>query len=306
MSRVFVLHENSAWLGPLRAAFEEIGAPYEEWFLDQGIVPFDGEPPVGVFYNRMSASSHTRDHRFGPELTHVVLNWLEARGRRVVNGRRALYLEISKIAQYAALQRFGIRTPRSVAAVGESNLLAAARGLDRDRPFILKPNRGGRGVGVRLYASADELEEHLNGSPLEPPVDGVWLLQEYVQAAEPFITRCEFIGGRFLYAVRVETGGGFELCPADACHQGPGQAGRFSILEDLPHRELIADYERFLAANGIEVAGIEFVTDPQGNPLTYDVNTNTNYNDRAEAEAGLERGGMQTLARFLAGELGKL
>ena len=31
-------------------------------------------PPQGVFYNRMSASSHTRGHRFAPEFTAVVLN----------------------------------------------------------------------------------------------------------------------------------------------------------------------------------------------------------------------------------------
>jgi hypothetical protein len=31
-------------------------------------------PPEGVFYNRMSASSHSRGHRFAPEYTAVILN----------------------------------------------------------------------------------------------------------------------------------------------------------------------------------------------------------------------------------------
>ena len=34
------------------------------------------------------------------------------------------------------------------------------------------------------------------------------------------ITRAEFVGGRFLYAVEVDTSSGFELCPADACTVG--------------------------------------------------------------------------------------
>ncbi len=60
MSRIYVLHENSPWVEPLSAALSELGLPHEEWFLNEGIVPFDQAPPEGVFYNRMSASSHTR------------------------------------------------------------------------------------------------------------------------------------------------------------------------------------------------------------------------------------------------------
>ena len=55
------------------------------------------------------------------------------------------------------------------------------------------------------------------------------LVQEYVAAPEPFITRAEFVGGRFLYALRVDTSEGFELCPADICTV-PG-VEKFRILE---------------------------------------------------------------------------
>ena len=57
MSRIHVLHENDAWVVPLRAAFENLGAPCEEWFLDTGLLDLTRPPPQGVFYNRMSASS---------------------------------------------------------------------------------------------------------------------------------------------------------------------------------------------------------------------------------------------------------
>jgi hypothetical protein len=53
-------------------------------------------PPEGVFYNRMSASSHTISHRYAAEFTGAVLAWLEAHGIRVVNNSNALKLEVTR------------------------------------------------------------------------------------------------------------------------------------------------------------------------------------------------------------------
>src|ERR1043166_1757059 len=111
-ARVYVIHENDAWIEPLRQEFAARSIPYAEWFLDTGILDLREPPPAGVFYNRMSASSHTRGHRYAAEYTGGVLAWLESHGRRVINNGRALQLEISKIAQYAALAAHGIRAPR--------------------------------------------------------------------------------------------------------------------------------------------------------------------------------------------------
>lgn len=313
MSRIFVLHENAEWVVPLRAAFEAEGRQYEEWFLDDGRIPFDSAPPSGVFYNRMSASSHTRGHRFAPELTHGTLNWLEAHGRRVVNGSRALYLEVSKLAQYAALNRAGLQTPRTVAAVGREHVLAAARDFGPG-PYILKPNRGGKGLGVQLFQNVDAIAAYLDSPQAseEAPIDGIWLIQEYVRSAEPFITRCEFVGGRFLYAVRVDTRDGFELCPADvcaiedaACPAEEAAPNKFTVIPDFAHA-VLDGYARFLRDNQVEIAGIEFITDGNGDVFTYDVNTNTNYNAQAEAAAHAAMPGMRAVARFLGEELDRL
>ena len=309
MTKIHVLHENSPWVEPLRAAFAERDLPYEEWFLDEGSVPFDQVPPEGVFYNRMSASSHTRGHRFGPELTHLVLNWLARHGRRVVNDHRALYLEISKIAQYAALESAGIATPRTLAAVGREAVLSSAREFGPG-PLILKPNRGGKGLGVQLFQNADAVAAYLDDlPPEEAPIDGSWLIQDYIRTPEPFITRCEFVGGRFLYAVRVDTSEGFELCPADACNIEsafcPAEApltSKFTV-EPAFNDPILERYEDFLAHNGVAVAGIEFIRDAEGRIFTYDVNTNTNYNAEAERAAGVEKTGMGALADFLGREL---
>src|SRR5580704_4563390 len=127
MRHIHVIHENAAWLEPLAAALDRQELPWRDWFLDRGVFDLSQPPPEGVFYNRMSASSHTRDHRYAAELTASVLAWLEANGRRVVNGGRALDLEISKARQYAALAAAGTRTPETVLVAGKDLVVAAAR-----------------------------------------------------------------------------------------------------------------------------------------------------------------------------------
>ena len=102
---VHVIHENPDWTAPLFAALESRGIPYRDWNLGSGELAAFETAPQGVFYNRMSASSHTRGNRYAPEMTAGGLAWLEAQGRRTLNGRAALNLEISKLVQYAALRR---------------------------------------------------------------------------------------------------------------------------------------------------------------------------------------------------------
>ena len=308
MNRIYVLHENDVWVEPLREAFAELNLPFEEWFLDDGIVRFDEEPPGGVFYNRMSASSHTRGHRYGPELTHATLNWLELHGRSVINGSRALYLEVSKIAQYAALERVGIQCPKTVAVVGRENVVSAAREFGTG-PYIIKPNRGGKGLGVALCRTLEEIANYLDDPELPDPIDGMWLVQEYIESTDGYITRCEFVGGQFLYAVRVNTDDGFELCPADHCSVGDAlrpadvTEHKFTVVEDMTGHPLTGRYEQFLAHNTIEIAGIELIRGNDGRLITYDVNTNTNYNAAAEARADIRLTGMRAIAGFLGSQL---
>ena len=300
MTHIHVIHENAAWLEPLAAALDRQRLPWRDWFLDRGVFDLSRPPPEGIFYNRMSASSHTRNHRYAAELTAAVLAWLERHGRRVVNGSRALDLEISKARQYAALEKTGIRTPDTVVVAGKELLVEAARQRFAEGPFILKPNRGGKGLGVRLFHSPGALADHLESPDYEPPADGLHLLQQHIRSPVPLITRAEFIGGRFMYAVEVDTSDGFELCPADVCAAGDQPRPKFTIIDAIDPA-LKRQYENFLAANAIDVAGIEFITDTNGICHTYDVNTNTNYNPDAEARAG--RAGMETLAKYLGAEL---
>jgi hypothetical protein len=242
-----------------------------------------------------------------------VLAWLKGHGATVVNGERALQLELSKVAQYESLTKFGIETPQTLAVVGKDNIAEAARRLGY--PVILKHNRAGKGLGVRLLLSEAALDDHLGSGEFEPSIDGITLVQRYIKAPQPFITRVEFVGGKFLYAVRVDTSQGFELCPADVCQidsppladvcPAVAPADKFQIVRDFDH-PLLPKWEAFLAANDIRIAGIEFIVDENGHAFTYDVNTNTNYNPDAEAKdgrAGTSRSGMGAVASYLGGLL---
>ncbi|TMW72519.1 ATP-grasp domain-containing protein [Alteribacter natronophilus] len=316
MSKIYIIHENDEWTAPLKEALTALEVPYEDWHLAEGTVNLQEAPPEGIFYNRMSASSHTRGHRYAPELAQAVIAWLESHGRTVLNDSRALQLELSKVLQYEKLKQFGIRTPDTVAAVGAQQLGKAAQSFPA--PFITKHNRAGKGLGVMRFDTAESLQRYAAGGAFDDSVDGITLLQQFIDSPTRTITRCEFIGGKFLYAVRVDTSEGFELCPAEACDIGetveacpttgagdgfkaaPEKRPKFEIIEGFSS-PLIQKYEAFLAANGIAFAGIEFIEDADGTIFTYDVNTNTNYNPNAENTAGVY--GMKELAAYLKKEL---
>jgi glutathione synthase/RimK-type ligase-like ATP-grasp enzyme len=171
-------------------------------------------------------------------------------------------------------------------------------------PFIAKHNQGGKGLGVRLFASHADYDAYLDGPDYEQPVDGITLLQEYLVAAQPRITRAEFVGGEFIYAITADTArGGFQLCPADACAVSPagGAAGAaepslFALRAGFDD-PVIGRYLDFAAAHGIGIAGFEFIETADGRLVTYDINTTTNYNAGIEAAAG--RPALQAVAAYL-------
>jgi len=294
--KVHVIHENPDWYAPVGAAFDALAIPHEQWLLGDGMLDLDAQPPAGVFWSRMSASSHTRGHPHAKDQTRGVLSWLESHGRRVVNGRRVLELEMSKIDQHSALRAAGFDVPRTTAVAGSSELAAAASKMQA--PFISKHNQGGKGLGVRLFESQDEFEAYLSSPDYEAPVDGITLLQEYLRAVAPQITRVEMVDGEFVYAITADTSvGGFQLCPADACALGEETVpDLFALRESFDH-PIIGRYAEFMRRHGIEIAGFEFIETVDDRLVTYDINTNTNYNAAIEAIA--PRSAQRAAAAFL-------
>ncbi len=306
MSKIFVIHENSEWLPPFAEALDAEGVPWEDWSLVEGSLDLGAAPPEGVFYSRMSASSHTRGHVASKDYTRSVLSWLESHGRLVINGRRVVELEMSKVDQHAALRAFGFDVPRTVAVIGRGLLKEKARAMAL--PFITKHNQGGKGLGVRRFDSLEDFDDYVDGPDYEHPVDGITLLQEYLHPVGGYITRVEIVGGQFLYALTADTRAGFQLCPADECDDtsaGLGlcpadaqTAGSLFHWREGFRDPIIDRYLEFSRFWGIGIAGFEFIETEDRRLVTYDINTNTNYNPVVEEEAG--RSGPVAVARYLA------
>lgn len=293
---VHVLHENPEWMPPFAAAFAAEGVDWDETLVTGGSLDLTATPAEGLWWSRMSASAHTRGHTAAAEHARALLDVLEAHGRRVVNGRAVLDLELSKVRQLALLRAARIAVPRTVAVVGgrPDDVLAAAATVGP--PVVVKPNRGGKGLGVTRFDSVDELAAALPG--LDEPVDGVLLVQEYVEPERPRITRAEIVGGELVYAITADTErGGFQLCPADACAVDGTPASLFALRTELLPSGLADAYESFARWHGLEVAGFEFIETADGRAVTYDVNTNTNYNPDVEAVA--PRSAARAVARYL-------
>src|SRR5207253_2114077 len=96
---------------------------------------------------------------------------------------------------------------------------------------------------------------------------------------------------RHLYAIRVyTTGDRYDLCPADICQGVDGtELVRAACPADAPKNGLrvegfepppaiVAQVERIVTAAGIEVGGIEYLTDARdGRTYFYDVNALSNF-----------------------------
>jgi hypothetical protein len=209
------------------------------------------------------------------------------------------------------LQNLEIKTPRTIYCSNKESILKSANIFNK--PFITKHNRAGKGLGVKLFNNKRELDSYVSGKDFEPSIDGITLLQDYIDASPKVITRVEFVNSKFLYAVEVDASEGFELCPACPEDQSdipqqqisgefcPTTGNKFKIIKNYKKNSLIDKYEKFISKNGIEIAGIEYVEDKEGEIFTYDVNTNTNYNSIAEKSSKIK--GMKSIAEFLKKEL---
>ena len=303
---IHVLYENPAWLPPLldglaAEGFDQVH-PVE---LVEGLLDPGRAPAEGIWINRISPSSHTRGHAATIEMGREALYWLEAHGRRVVNGLDAFELEVSKFRQDLVLRRWGIQTPRTVLATGRAGILEAAAGFEG--PFITKHNQGGKGLGIRRFDSVSALAEWIDHPDFDAGPGGKIILQQYIEAPEPFITRVEIVGGRFVYAMRSDTRSGFELCPSDACQlptsTGPevcpadGPASKFSASPLTADDPLVQRYIAMCKGEKLDVAGIEFIEDAEGNRYTYDINGTTNYSGVFGSQIGID--GMQVFAEHL-------
>ncbi|MCO4768845.1 MAG: alpha-L-glutamate ligase [Deltaproteobacteria bacterium] len=308
---VHILFENPAWNPPLTDALDAAGFPYELHYLDDGIIDPSVPPAEGIWINRISPSSHTREHGSTVAMAREWLFWLGVHGREVINGSHAFELEMSKLRQELVLRKYGVRTPRTVLATGKDNLLRLARTFEG--PFITKHNQGGKGLGIMLFNDADVFADYIDSPDFDWGPDGKIILQQYIQPPEPFITRVELVGDRFLFAMRSRTDDGFQLCPSDAC-QVPatnpavcpidGEAdemaandSKFSLAPIAADDPLVQQLLALVRGEDLQIAGIEFVEDANGNRYVYDINGTTNYSGVLGRQIDVD--GMTEVVRYL-------
>jgi glutathione synthase/RimK-type ligase-like ATP-grasp enzyme len=272
-----VLYEHPIWFQPLFAAIERRGIATDAIRLsDHSFDPAGGDIPAPVVLSRVAMSSFLRQAEHGIFYTQALLAHWASRGTRVLNGAGVLAIDSSKARQLSLIAGLGLGTPTTRVVHRAQDLLGAAEGMDF--PLLVKANIGGSGAGIVRYSSREELAASIADGAVPKSIDNVLLLQDYVPARGGTIIRMETLGGRFLYAIEVETGGDtFDLCPADACIAAPGRSA-VAMTALTPAPELVDAAERIARATGMDVGGVEvLVDDRDGTARFYDINALSNF-----------------------------
>jgi glutathione synthase/RimK-type ligase-like ATP-grasp enzyme len=307
------LYEHPQWFAAIFAELERRKIPFSKIFIPEHFYEIAAEQPsFEVLFNRMSPSAHSRER--GSGIFHVLayLEHLELQGVRVINGAKAFRYEISKAAQHSLLKSLGLRFLPSRVIHSVSQAVAAAEGLRY--PIIVKPNVGGSGKGIVRFESKRELEATVAAGQLALGYDSISLVQEFAPARGGFITRVETLGGSYLYAIRVHLSGQtFDLCPADICQTPTGQSLDTACVVEAskaglkvegyrPPTDVIDAVERVVRAAGIDVGGIEYLTDDRdGHIYYYDINALSNFVADAPRVIGFNP--VENLADFLQEEI---
>ena len=238
--------------------------------------PSDRSLPAPLVLSRVAQSSFLRDPEHPIFYAEAMLDHWGRLGARVINGADVLAIDSSKARQLSLIASLGYAIPKTTIVHRVADLETAAEGMTF--PLLVKANIGGSGAGIVRYSSLDELRSAIADRMVPRSVDQVLLLQDYVPARGGKIIRLETLGGRFLYAIEVESSGEtFDLCPADACVIGRGnKVIEMRAIE--PAAELIEAAERISNAAGLDLGGIEVVIDDRdGTARFYDINAMSNF-----------------------------
>jgi glutathione synthase/RimK-type ligase-like ATP-grasp enzyme len=272
-----ILYEHPLWFEPLFAALGRRGVRFEAIRLsDHGFDPASTEIPAPVVLSRVAMSSFLREAEHGIFYAESLLAHWAANGARVLNGHEVIAVDSSKARQLSLISRLGYGVPETRVVHRREDLPAAASNMRW--PLLVKANIGGSGAGIVRYSSADELAASIAEGSVSESVDSVLLVQDYVPARGGSIVRVETLGGKYLYAIEVESGGdNFDLCPADACLAQPGRSA-VQMTAVTPPPDLVEAAERIAQAAGLDVGGVEYLIDDRdGAARFYDINALSNF-----------------------------
>jgi biotin carboxylase len=296
MATIGILYEHPEWFRPLFRELERREIPYVP--IHAGELQFDPEGGSGydLVVNRMSPSAFLRGSGHAIFSTLHFLSFLEELGVPTVNGKDAYAVEISKTVQLAILRKLGLKHPATRVVNRPELAVDAARSLRF--PVLVKPNVGGSGAGIRKFDTLEELEDAATGNGLELGLDRTALVQEVIPASGGHIVRVEVLDGEFLYAIRVypRAGSGFNLCPADICHEAPAEAGAACPADSgirvegyQPPEHVVRKVLRIAEAAHLDLGGVEYLVDERdGEICYYDVNALSNFVTDAERVVGFD------------------
>jgi glutathione synthase/RimK-type ligase-like ATP-grasp enzyme len=273
---VAILYEHSQWFAPLFAVLDQRQVSYAAIHADgHHFDPAEAAAPARVVFNRIAMSSFLRAPEHPIFYAQALMAHWAARGARVINGADVLALDASKARQLSLIAGLGLAIPATRIVHRAADLVPAAEGLRF--PIVVKANIGGSGAGIIRYDSADQLAAAVADGMVPDSIDRVLLVQEYVPVRGGAITRIETLGGKYLYALDVDGGGGFDLCPADVCLAAPGKP-TVTVARADPSPMLIEAAERIAQAAGLDVGGVEvMIDDRDGTPRFYDINALSNF-----------------------------
>ena len=274
--QIAILYEHPKWFEPLFAALDRRRIHFEPIQLtDHVFDPASHEIPAPVVFSRVAMSGFLREADHGIFYASSLLAHWGDNGALILNGPEVLATDSSKARQLSLISRLGLAVPETRIVHRREDLLKAAAGMPF--PLLIKANVGGSGAGIVRYDDRESLEEAVRERFLPESIDKVLLVQDFVPARNGSIIRLETLAGRFLYAIEVESGAGFDLCPADACVAEPGRKA-ISMRAIDPGPELIQAAERIVTAAGLDVGGVEVVIDDRdGTPRFYDINALSNF-----------------------------
>lgn len=287
-----------------------------------------------VYYCRQSPSAGTRAAPTAMAYAKEVVRWLEFHGAKVVNGVKALDAEASKSLQMMYLNAAGCNTPFTVLAQGRAQAATEAFRFV-DAGVMVKPNTGGSGAGIDAFETGEEVPAALARAAHSAP-DELWVLQSLLGVHTRDVTvmksilRFEVVGGKVQrdYIVKITAPATeFKLCPCDP--RGPQILSRvsFMILDnplsipgfrgDPPaFQEFCRKVEAAFVMVGATIGSVEaFVLTEEypeqaarypfpHEPVIFEMNFNSNYNELAEAAAGIVPG-VERVCDVLCTRLGR-
>lgn len=276
MPDLAILYEHPTWFEPLFGALERRGIDFKKIRLTDHHFDVRDGPPAPVVLSRLAMSGFLREPEHPIFYTAALLDHWQRRGAQVLNGADVLAIDSSKARQLALIDSLGHAIPETRVVHRAADLPKAADGMAW--PLIVKANIGGSGAGITRYASSDELEASVRDGSVPTSIDNVLLLQDYVPPRTGTILRIETLGGRFLYALEVQSSGEtFDLCPADACVAQPGRAA-IAMKAVTPEADVVAAAEEIARAVRLDVGGVEVVIDDRdGTARFYDINGLSNF-----------------------------